>query len=55
MPRSIRDIVSRRAAVAASPLTDGGFRHVPVVEGGKVVGIVSARDALEPETERTGT
>jgi len=27
-------------------MIDGGFRHVPVVEGGSVVGIVSARDAL---------
>ena len=30
---------------------EGGFRHVPVVEGGKPVGVVSARDALGPELE----
>lgn len=30
---------------------EGGFRHVPVVEGGKPVGMVSARDALGPELE----
>jgi CBS domain-containing protein len=36
-------------------MVDGGFRHVPVVENGKVVGIVSARDALEPDAEGTGT
>ena len=29
----------------------GGFRHVPVVENGTPVGIVSARDALGPELE----
>ena len=29
----------------------GGFRHVPVVEEGRPVGIVSARDALGPELE----
>ena len=30
---------------------DGGFRHVPVVEKGKPLGMVSARDALGPELE----
>lgn len=28
-----------------------GFRHAPVVENGRPVGIVSARDALDPEME----
>ena len=28
---------------------EGGFRHVPVVYGGKLVGMVSARDALGAE------
>jgi CBS domain-containing protein len=31
---------------ALQMMVDGGFRHVPVVEGGSVVGVVSARDAL---------
>jgi CBS domain-containing protein len=30
---------------------EGGFRHVPVVEGGRPIGVVSARDALGPELE----
>ena len=30
---------------------EGGFRHVPVVEGERPVGVVSARDALGPELE----
>jgi CBS domain-containing protein len=29
----------------------GGFRHVPVVEDGAAIGMVSARDALGPELE----
>jgi len=28
---------------------EGGFRHVPVVENGVPIGMVSARDALGPE------
>ena len=30
---------------------EGGFRHVPVVENGKLIGMVSARDALGPELQ----
>jgi CBS domain-containing protein len=30
---------------------ENGFRHVPVVENGAPIGIVSARDALDPELE----
>lgn len=30
---------------------DYGFRHLPVVEKGKLVGIVSARSAMDPDLE----
>ncbi len=30
---------------------ENGFRHVPVVEGGELIGIVSARNALDPDLE----
>src|SRR4051812_21115219 len=30
---------------------ENGFRHAPVVEGGRPIGIVSARSALDPELE----
>jgi CBS domain-containing protein len=30
---------------------EGGFRHVPVVDGDAPLGVVSARDALGPELE----
>jgi len=30
---------------------EGGFRHMPVVDSGKVVGIVSARSAMDPDLE----
>jgi len=32
---------------AASLMIHGGFRHLPVVDGGKVVGIVSIRDLMK--------
>jgi signal-transduction protein with cAMP-binding, CBS, and nucleotidyltransferase domain len=31
---------------------ESGFRHVPVVEDGKPIGMVSARDALGPELQQ---
>ncbi len=30
---------------------EGGFRHVPVVEDGRPLGMISARDALAPEMQ----
>lgn len=30
---------------------ENGFRHVPVVEEGRLIGIVSARNALDPDLE----
>jgi len=30
---------------------ENGFRHVPVIEDGKLIGIVSARNALDPDLE----
>jgi CBS domain-containing protein len=30
---------------------EGGFRHVPVIERGRPLGMVTARDALAPELE----
>lgn len=38
-------------AHALHMMHEGAFRHVPVVENGKPVGMVSARDALGPELE----
>ena len=38
-------------AHALQMMHDGSFRHVPVVEDGRPVGMVSARDALGPELE----
>lgn len=32
-------------------MREGGFRHVPVAEGGRPLGMISARDALGPELE----
>jgi hypothetical protein len=30
-------------------MLEGGFRNVPIVENGEVLGLVSVRDALDPE------
>jgi CBS domain-containing protein len=35
-------------------MRERGIRHLPVVEGGKLVGMVCARDALDPELEEVG-
>jgi CBS domain-containing protein len=32
-------------------MQEHGFRHVPVVEDGRVIGIVSVRNALDPDLE----
>jgi CBS domain-containing protein len=36
---------------ALKTMLDGGFRHLPVVEGGEVVGVVSMRDLSRVESE----
>jgi CBS domain-containing protein len=30
---------------------EGGFRHLPVIERGRILGIVSARSAMDPQLE----
>jgi CBS domain-containing protein len=32
-------------------MQENGFRHVPVIENGKPIGIVSSRNALDPDME----
>ena len=41
----------RSFAEALQMMYGGSFRHVPVVEDGRPIGMVSARDALGPELE----
>lgn len=36
---------------ALAVMYEKGFRHMPVIENGKPVGIVSARSAMDPEME----
>lgn len=52
MTRHPRTIDARSGfTVALQMMHDGRFRHLPVVEGGKLIGVVSVRDALGPELE----
>lgn len=37
--------------VALAIMHKHGFRHLPVVDGGRAIGIVSARQALDPDME----
>ena len=48
-PRSIKP--SATFGNALHMMYEGGFRHVPVVEDGCPVGMISARDALGPELD----
>ncbi len=48
-PRTLRPDDS--FALALQMMHEGKFRHVPVVDDGRPVGMVSARDALGPELE----
>ena len=48
-PKSIHP--DKPFAYALQMMHEGAFRHVPVVEDDRPVGIVSARDALGPELE----
>jgi CBS domain-containing protein len=56
----MRDVMTRDPTTVAPDETFGyalllmhehGFRHTPVVENGRPVGVVSARHALDPELE----
>ena len=45
---------SEATGQAASLMIHGGFRHLPVVDDGKVVGIVSIRDLMRATLEDSG-
>ena len=48
------DTVSRDSAAieALRMMQDGGYRHLPVVDGDKVIGVVSRRDFFGTEKAR---
>jgi CBS domain-containing protein len=60
------DLTTLQEVMTAAPITLGpdrtyghalivmhenGFRHIPVVENGQVIGIVSSRNAMDPDLE----
>lgn len=52
MTRSVHTVdVDESFGYALLIMHEHGFRHLPVIEKGKLVGIVSARSALDPELE----
>lgn len=52
MTREPRTVAPRDSyGYALVLMQEGGFRHAPVVEDGRVVGIVSSRNAMDPELE----
>jgi len=46
-PRTVE--AEKPVGYALHMMYEGGFRHVPVVENGRPIGMVAARDALGPE------
>jgi CBS domain-containing protein len=38
---------------AAEAMMTGGFRHLPVLEGNEIVGVVSLRDVLSTRVRRS--
>jgi len=49
-PQTMRP--SDAAVVALRRMRDGGFRHMPVVDEGKLLGVVSSRDFLGAEMKQ---
>ena len=50
-PRPVTITPDKTFGQALALMHERRIRHVPVVEAGRVVGIVSARDALDPDLE----
>ena len=50
MPETMKP--SDPAVVALRRMRDGGFRHMPIVEGEKLLGVVSARDFIGAEMKQ---
>ena len=51
-PTPVTVTPDQRAIDALRAMSDGGFRHVPVVEDGRIWGIVSRRDFKGMEIDR---
>ena len=51
-PRPITVAPTTRAIEALRKMNDHGFRHLPVVEGGKILGVVSRGDFKGMEIDR---
>jgi CBS domain-containing protein len=50
-PQPITIAPDKSFGLAMLVMHENGFRHLPVIDQGKPIGIVSARDALDPDLE----
>ena len=53
-PNPVTITPENRAIDALRAMSDGGFRHLPVIEDGRISGIVSRGDFTGMEIDRLG-
>jgi len=52
-PEPVTLELNDKIAFALHKMHVGGYRHLPIMDGGKLVGVISIRDILSYVTERS--